>query len=257
MSRQNRPNVFLDVDLKNPEPQPPQEEILDMKPPEEIPPPTEKEIFKQPKKDLVLEKPEGVKRKADRKTDQKRQVTPKMKAHLDRIRIKAAEGKKKKAAERAGVEYIPPPLPQVQEVIPPPQIPQPVAQPPQMPPIQESVNSVRYAQPQQPQLDYDQLADRLWSRQQKYNEEQKYISTLTEKIRREEREKALKESTTLLKEAASKYKKDHQAQLGRSVLTNYQNRYAGHPVFKVKPDGQGKFQGSANPNANPFDVCFK
>lgn len=256
MSRQDRPNVFLDVTPKEPEPLPPQEEILDMQQlKEDLPPPTEKEIFKQPsKKDLVLSKPEGVKRKADRKTDQKRQVTPKMKAHLDRIRHKAVEGKKKKAAERAGVEYVPSPaLNQVQEdPLPPPQVLKQPSLAPQLPSIPESVpQSVNY-----PQFDYDQLADRLWSKQQKYNDEQKYISTITEKIRQEEREKALKESTILLKEAASKYKKDHQAQLGRSVLQNYQNRYAGHPVFKVRQDNQGKFQASST-NSNPFDVCFK
>ena len=59
MSRQNRQNVFLDVNVKEPE-LPQEEEVLDMKPPEEIPKPTEKEIFKKP--ELKLEKP-VVKRK--------------------------------------------------------------------------------------------------------------------------------------------------------------------------------------------------
>ena len=254
MSRQNRENVFLDVTPVNPDPAPPEEEVLDMKPPEEIPKPTEKEIFKKP--ELKLEKP-VVKRKADRITDQKRTVTPKMRAHLDRIRGKAAEAKKKKAAEKAGIPYTPP----EPEPAPEPVTPQPVAQPPSMPTIQESVRSV----PQVPQavapnvapsIDYDRIVNGLWSRQQKYNEEQKYMAQMREQIRKEEREKAMKESTTLLQQAAVKYKKAHQAQLGNSVLSNYQNRYQGHPVFKVKQNA-GKFETSNGAATNPFDVCFK
>ena len=254
MSRQNRENVFLDVTPVNPDPAPPEEEVLDMKPPEEIPKPTEKEIFKKP--ELKLEKP-VVKRKADRITDAKRTVTPKMRAHLDRIRVKASEAKKKKAAEKAGIPYTPP----EPEPVPEPVTPQPVAQPPSMPTIQESVRSVPQVPAQHPQavapsIDYDRIVNGLWSRQQKYNEEQKYMAEMREQIRKEEREKALKESTGLLQQAAVKYKKAHQAQLGNSVLQNYQNRYQGHPVFKVKQNA-GKFETSNGGTANPFDVCFK
>ncbi len=253
MSRQNRQNVFLDVNVKEPE-LPQEEEVLDMKPPEELPKPTEKEIFKQPSKELKLEKP-VTKRKADRITDAKRTVTPKMRAHLDRIRVKASEAKKKKAAEKAGIPYEPPaPEP---EPVPEPVTPQPVAQPPSMPTIQESVRSVpQVPQAVAPSIDYDRIVNGLWSRQQKYNEEQKYLAEMREQIRKEEREKALKESTGLLQQAAVKYKKAHQAQLGNSVLQNYQNRYQGHPVFKVKQNA-GKFETSNGGAANPFDVCFK
>ena len=259
MSRQNRQNVFIDVTPTNPDPAPPQEEILDMKPPEEIPPPekpSEKEIFKKP--ELKLEKP-TTKRKADRLTDQKRTVTPKMRAHLDRIRSKASEAKKKKAAERAGVPYEPPaPEPEpVAEPVPQPVAPQPVAQPPSMPTIQESVRSVNpYPQHKAPEIDYDRIVNGLWSRQQKYNEEQKYLAQMREQIRKEEREKALKESSTLFQAAAVKYKKNQQAQLGNSVLSNYQNRYQGHPVFKLKQN-TGKFETSGGATPNPFDACFK
>lgn len=258
MSRQTRPNVFLNVDVKEPE-LPQEEEVLDMKPPEELPKPTEKEIFRKP--ELKLEKP-VVKRKADRITDAKRTVTPKMRAHLDRIRIKASEAKKKKACEKAGVPYDPPPE---AEPMPSPLAPQPVAQAPSMPTIQESVRSIA-PHPQQvapnvapnvaPSIDYDRIVNGLWSRQQKYNEEQKYMAEMREQIRKEEREKAMKESTGLLQQAAVKYKKAHQAQLGNNVLSNYQNRYQGHPVFKLK-NNNGKFETSSGGAANPFDVCFK
>lgn len=252
MSRQDRQNVFLDVTPTIPEPPPPQEEVLDMKPPEEIPPPpkpTEKQIFKKP--ELKLEKP-VVKRKADRLTDGKRTVTPKMRAHLDRIRGKAAEAKKKKAAEKAGVEYIPP-----EEPVPEPIQPQPIAEPPSMPTIPESIRSVpEIPKPVTPQIDYDRIVSGLWSKQQKYNEEQKYMAEMRDKIRAEERQKALQESSALFKQAAVKYKKDHEAKLGNSVLSNYQNRYQGHPVFKLKQNN-GKFETSGGGTTNPFDVCFK
>ena len=250
MSRQTRSNVFMNVEPTNPEPPPLEEEVLDMKPPEEIPKPTEKEIFRKP--ELKLEKP-IVKRKADRITDNKRTVTPKMRAHLDRIRTKATEAKKKKACEKAGVPYEQP----VEEVINPP-IPQAVAQPSIMPTIQESVRSVPQvpiSQPNSPSIDYDRIVNGLWSKQQKFNEEQKYMAQMREQIRKEEREKALAESTNLFQKAAVNYKKQHQAQLGNSVLQNFQNRYQGHPVFKVKQNG-GKYQASGG-GANPFDVCFK
>lgn len=252
MSRQNRQNVFLDVTPTNPEPPPPQEEVLDMKPPEEIPPPekpTEKQIFKKP--ELKLEKP-ATKRKADRITDQKRQVTPKMRAHLDRIRGKAAEARKKKAAEKAGVEYIPP-----EDPVPEPTQPEPVAQPPNMPSIPESVLSVPQIPNQNagPSIDYERIVNGLWSRQQKYNEEQKYLAQMRDQIRKEEREKAFKESSSLFQQAAVKYKKSQQAQLGNSVLGNYQNRYQGHPVFKLKPDTPKPAPNSGG-STNPFDVCF-
>ena len=91
-------NVFLDVDLKNPA-QPIEEEEIIEKPPDPITP-EEEQIFKK-KNDLVLTKPEETK-KSDRKTNQKRQVTPKIKAHLERIRKIAAESKAKKKAEKEG-----------------------------------------------------------------------------------------------------------------------------------------------------------
>ncbi len=253
MSRQDRQNVFLDVTPANPEPPPPQEEVLDMKPPEEIPVPTEKQIFKKP--ELKLEKP-VIKRKADRLTDGKRTVTPKMRAHLDRIRGKAAEARKKKAAEKAGVEYIPPPEDQIPEEV----MPEPVAQPPSLPNIPESVMSVPQiprvpTQNAGPSIDYDRIVSGLWSRQQKYNEEQKYLTQMRDQIRKEEREKAFKESSSLFQQAAVKYKKSQQAQLGNSVLNNYQNRYQGHPVFKLKQE-TAKPAPTSGGTTNPFDVCF-
>ena len=252
MSRQNRQNIFLDVNTKEPEIAN-EAEILDMKPPEEIPKPTEKDIFKKP--ELKLEKP-VTKRKADRITDAKRTVTPKMRAHLDRIRHKASEAKKKKYAEKNGLEYTPP----AEESIPEPVAVQPVAKIPSMPAIQEeSVKSVsqpvNIPAPTQPNLDYDRIVNGLWSKQQKYNEEQKYMSDIREKIRQEEREKAFKESSTLFQSAAQKYKKNHQAQLGQNVLLNYQNKYQGHPVFRQKNNPQ-KYE-TPTGGANPFDVCFK
>ena len=175
-----------------------------------------------------------------------------MRAHLDRIRSKAVEAKKKKAAEKAGLEYTPP-----EEPAPEPVQPEPVVKPPSMPAIPESVSSVPHIpNPVVPQIDYDRIVNGLWSRQQKYNEEQKYLAQMRDQIRKEEREKAFKESSTLFQQAAVKYKKSQQAQLGNSVLSNYQNRYQGHPVFKLKPKSD-KFETSGGGTPNPFDVCFK
>lgn len=250
MSRQDRANVFLDVDLKIPDPPINEEEVLDMSPPEPPPKPTEKDIFKKP--DLVLEKP-TIKRKADRKTDQKRTVTPKMRAHLDRIRTKASESKKKKACEKNGLEYIPPP--QIEETIPEPIVRQ-VQESPIMPTIpEESVNSVNESRSGS-DIDYDRIVNGLWSRQQKYNDEQKYMSEIRDKIRKEEREKAFKESSTLFQSAAVKYKKATEAKLGNNVLFNYQNKYQGHPVFGLKKNNNGNYQTNGSTD-NPFDSCFK
>jgi len=243
MSRQVRQNVFIDVEEKAPKELPPQEEVLDMKPPEEIeqPPPekpTEEKIFK---KELKLEAP-VTKRKADRKTDQKRTVTPKMRAHLDRIRQKASESKTRKAQERKEKEKA------EQE---------PKVEPELEPIPEEPVRTPYYPQVQStPQIDYDRIVSGLWDRQQKHKEEQDRLALMREQIRKEEREKAFQESSTLFQAAAAKYKKNQEAQLGKNVLNSYQNRYSGHPVFQVK---KNPTVAPTNPGApiNPFDACFK
>jgi hypothetical protein len=109
MEKTNR-NVFLDVELKNPA-QPVEEEDVIQAPPEPKPEPEEEKIFKPVKKDLVLQKPEE-KKKYDRKTNAKREVTPKMRAHLERIRGLAKEAKEKKKREKMGaIEEEPEPQP--------------------------------------------------------------------------------------------------------------------------------------------------
>ena len=247
MSRQVRQNVFLDVKEKAPQELPPQEEILDMKPQEEIevPPPevekpTEDKIFK---KELKLEAP-VVKRKADRKTDQKRTVTPKMRAHLDRIRAKASESKSRKAQERkekeAAEKEAAEPVVEEMETIP-----------------EEPVSAPYYPQANQSQqIDYDRIVNGLWDRQQRHNEEKQRIATLTEQIRQEERQKAFKESGALFQQAAAKYKKTQQAQMGGNILSGYQNKYNGHPVFQVRKNGN-KIEPVQGGAVNPFDACFK
>ena len=245
MEKNNR-NVFLDVELKNPAEPIAEEEVLETPPPP--PKPEEEQIFK--KKELVLQKPEESKK--DRKTNQKRVVTPKMAAHLERIRKLAAESKAKKKAEKeaknpkksapqsAPLETIPeepsidtrqPPLPSVP-------VPQPVRQP------VASVGS--------PNIDYDRIINGLWNKQQQQTQLAQQMNQYREQIRQEERKKAFNESKTLFMQAAENHRKKQSQNMGLQALRGFTPQH-NHPVFKQK----NTVPQSAGQSANPFDVCFK
>lgn len=233
-------NVFLDVELKNPAQPIEEEEVVDI-PKEEPTPkgaePEEEQIFK--KKDLVLQKPEDDKKK-DRKTNQKRAVTPKMAAHLERIRKLAQESKAKKRAEKESKNKPKEdPLPSIPEHT--PSAPIPVPQTARV--AVESVGS---------SIDYDRIINGLWNKQQQQNQIQSQLQQAREQIRREEREKALKESTHLFTQAYQSHKKKQSENVGLRALRGFTPQH-NHPVFKNK---QNPIQ-TPQQSANPFDVCFK
>jgi len=239
MEKTNR-NVFLNVDLKNPAEPIKEEEVVEM-PEEPKVEPEEEKIFK--KKDLVLEKPADD-RKKDRKTNQKREVTPKMKAHLERIRKLAQESKAKKKAEKEGKQPAPraptPTVPMPSQ----PHLPsQPIAVPQRTQPSVESVGG---------SIDYDRIINGLWNKQQQQTQLQSQITQAREQIRREEREKALKESTSLFTQAYQAHQKKQQQNVGLQALRGFTPQHS-HPVFKNKQNPLGTPQQSNN----PFDVCFK
>jgi len=231
-------NVFLDVELKNPAEPVKEEEVVEMPIEEPKPEPEEEKIFK--KNDLVLQKPEDDKKK-DRKTNQKRAVTPKMAAHLERIRKLAAESKAKKKAEKESKskpkEVASAPLPTIPEV--------PQAQPQQIP--QRPVASVGGS------IDYDRIINGLWQKQQQQQQFTSQIASAREQIRREEREKALKESTQLFTQAYQSHKKKQQANVGLQALRGFTPQY-NHPVFKNKQQPQNP--SPLGNSTNPFDACF-
>ena len=237
MEKSNR-NVFLDVELKNPAEPIPEEEVIDTPPP---PKPEEEQIFK--KKELVLQKPEETKK--DRKTNQKRAVTPKMAAHLQRIRKLAAESKAKKKAEKEAKNPKEPapqsaPLESIPEepVQPPTPVPQPVQQP------VASVGS--------PNIDYDRIINGLWNKQQQQTQLAQQMNQYREQIRQEERKKAFNESKTLFMQAAENHRKKQRENMGLQALRGFTPQH-NHPVFKQK----NTVPQSAGQSANPFDICFK
>jgi len=241
MEKTNR-NVFLDVELKNPA-QPVEEEDVVAKP--QAPPdsegakpePEEEKIFKPVKKDLVLQKPEE-KKKYDRKTNAKREVTPKMRAHLERIRGLAKEAKEKKKREKMGaIEEVPEPQPEV---------PQPVQ--PQIIP-QQSVASV--APVANNNIDYDRIINGIWHKQQQQTQFNQQLQQAREQIRQEERKKALEESRTLFTQAYQAHQKKQSQNIGLQALRGFTPQH-NHPVFKQK--SQPQYQNTSN---NPFDACFK
>jgi hypothetical protein len=230
MEKNNR-NVFLDVELKNPAQPIPEEEVVEIPPEEPKPEPEEEKIFK--KNDLVLQKPVEEKKK-DRKTNQKRAVTPKMAAHLERIRKLAQESKAKKKAEKEAKAN---PQPRAPTPIPPePQVPQK----PQAP-----VASVGGS------IDYDRIINGLWTKQQQHNQMQSQLQLAREQIRKEERAKALKESTSLFTQAYQQHQQKQKQNMGLQALRGFTPQH-NHPVFKSRQQPTQSGQSS-----NPFDVCFK
>ncbi len=238
MEKSNR-NVFLDVELKNPAEPIAEEEVLEAPPP--VPKPEEEQIFK--KKELVLQKPEDSKK--ERKTNQKRAVTPKMAAHLERIRKLAAESKAKKKAEKeaknpkksapqsAPLESIPE-EPSIDTRQPPTPVQQPVA----------SVGSTN--------IDYDRIINGLWNKQQQQTQMAQQMNQYREQIRQEERKKAFDESKTLFMQAAQNHRKKQSQNMGLQALRGFTPQH-NHPVFKQK----NTVPQSAGQSANPFDICFK
>lgn len=234
MEKSNR-NVFLDVELKNPA-QPVEEADVIQAPPEPKPEPEEEKIFKPVKKDLVLQKPEE-KKKYDRKTNAKREVTPKMRAHLERIRGLAKEAKEKKKREKMGaIEEEPEPQPK----------PEPV-QPQTIP--QQSVASV--APVANTNIDYDRIINGIWQKQQQQTQFNQQLQQAKEQIRQEERKKALEESRTLFTQAYQAHQKKQSQNIGLQALRGFTPQH-NHPVFKQK--NQPQYQNTSN---NPFDACFK
>lgn len=232
-------NVFLDVDLKNPA-QPIEEEEVIEKPPDPVEP-EEEQIFKK-KNDLVLTKPEETK-KSDRKTNQKREVTPKMKAHLERIRKLAAESKaKKKAAKEANkpqpTHVSAPKLETVSQEPPAP------SQPIQIP--QPSVSSVGG------QIDYDRIINGIWSKQQQQQQLSQQMNQYREQIRQEERKKAFEESKNLFIQAHNTAKKKQSQNVGLQALRGFTPQH-NHPVFRQKQNNNAY---TPQPSNNPFDACF-
>lgn len=238
MMKSNR-NVFLDVDLKNPA-EPIQEEEVIEKPPEPVEP-QEEQIFKK-KNDLVLTKPEETKR-SDRKTNQKREVTPKMKAHLERIRKLAAESKaKKRAAKEANKPKAKAePLPPVPEEPPQPSKPIQIPQP-----QQSSVASVGS------QIDYDRIINGLWNKQQQQQQLNQQMNQYREQIRQEERKKAFEESKNLFIQAHQTAKKKQSQNMGLQALRGFTPQH-NHPVFRQKQNNNAY---NPQPSNNPFDACF-
>ena len=232
-------NVFLDVDLKNPA-EPIQEEEVIEKPPEPVEP-QEEQIFKK-KNDLVLTKPEETKR-SDRKTNQKREVTPKMKAHLERIRKLAAESKAKKRAAKEANKPKPQaePLPTVQEEPPQPSKPIQIPQP-----QQSSVASVGS------QIDYDRIINGLWNKQQQQQQLNQQMNQYREQIRQEERKKAFEESKNLFIQAHQTAKKKQSQNMGLQALRGFTPQH-NHPVFRQKQNNNAY---NPQPSNNPFDACF-
>jgi hypothetical protein len=249
-------NVFLDVDLKNPA-QPIEEEEVIEKPPDPIEP-EEEQIFKK-KNDLVLTKPEET-RKSDRKTNQKREVTPKMKAHLERIRKLAAESKAKKRAEKEANKPKPQASPSV-PLSPIPEEPTPMQHQPSKPiqipqPQQSSVASVKGQAPYQPQvgsqIDYDRIINGLWTKQQQQQQMTQQMNQYREQIRQEERKKAFEESKNLFIQAHQTAKKKQSQNMGLQALRGFTPQHS-HPVFKQKQNNNSY---NPQPSSNPFDACF-
>ena len=237
MEKSNR-NVFLDVELKNPAEPIPEEEVIDTPPP---PKPEEEQIFK--KKELVLQKPEETKK--DRKTNQKRAVTPKMAAHLQRIRKLAAESKAKKKAEKEAKN----PKEPAPQSAPLESIPEEPVQPstPVPQPVQQPVASVG-----SPNIDYDRIINGLWNKQQQQTQLAQQMNQYREQIRQEERKKAFNESKTLFMQAAENHRKKQRENMGLQALRGFTPQH-NHPVFKQK----NTVPQSAGQSANPFDICFK
>lgn len=237
MEKSNR-NVFLDVELKNPAQPVPEEEVIQA-PPEPKPEPEEEKIFKPVKKDLVLQKPEE-KKKYDRKTNAKREVTPKMKAHLERIRGLAKEAKEKKKREKMGaIEEEPEPQPNPQ-----PQVPQNIPPKPVVPvaPVAQTSNN---------NIDYDRIINGIWHKQQQQVQFNQQLQQAREQIRQEERKKALEESKTLFTQAYQAHQKKQSQNIGLQALRGFTPQH-NHPVFKQK--SQPQYQNTSN---NPFDACFR
>lgn len=247
---QPKRNVFLNVDsTQPPAPEVKEEEVIDLPNPAESAPPevepiTEDKIFK---KDLVLKKPDDKpKGKYARKTNQKREVTPKMQAHLDRIRVKANETKAKNKAEREAKKAQSQAQPQV-------------VQPPitEVPPQPVEIPSKPIDIPQPPRsdsIDYDKIINGLWYKQQQHNKQQQEMEDWKIKIRKEEREKALKESTQLFKEAATTYQNRQKQHAGMQVLQGYRPKH--HPVFNRQQNTK-KYERPQGAPVNPYDACFQ
>jgi hypothetical protein len=232
MNQQKR-NVFMDVELKNPAQPIPEEEVIQA-PPEPVEKPQEEQIFK-PTKDLVLQKPEDPKKYA-RKTNAKREVTPKMKAHLERIRGLAQEAKNKKKQSKMD------PAPE-EPVHMPVTEPAPV---PVVPVVQPTYNS--------PNIDYDRIINGLWTKQQQEKQRTTELAQYREQIRKEERQKALNESTSLFKQAYNTHQKKQKESLGLRTLKGFTPQHS-HPVFNRSQ--QQIAQPNMGQSDNPFDVCFK
>ena len=223
-----RKNIMMDV-TPNPVPQ---KEIVEQIP--EEPKPTEKDIFKtgSVEEDMsVVDEPVNY----EKNKKDKRQCTPKMKLHMDKMRLKAVEKKEelKRLKEMEIIEKYKATLaPTPQTTI-------------SLEPIEEEIKPTRKVKAEPiNEIDYERIINGVSDRFHKKSKEEKERAEWEKKIRQDENEKTKKQYGELFTKAATDFRK--------KTYQGYGKGFGGktvHPVF-------GNSYAFDPQSTNPFDKCF-